>query len=128
MKPKRKYGGWLACAAAAVGICAMVVLYERSYADWGLVRMFCDGCFVAGVMLLGLGALVWVANFDGFTALGYSWYLLTRRFSFSNAKFEERMSYLEYVQKHRQKTKSPVCMTVMGLVCIAAASVLLFLC
>ena len=125
---KRKWAGWLICAAAAAGICAAVVGYERSYADWSLVRMVCDGCFVAGVLLLGLGALVWVANFGGFTALGYGWYLLVRKLSFSRTKFEGRMSYLEYVQQHGQKTKSPVCMLVTGSACIAAASVLLYLC
>ena len=128
MKPGLRYGGWLACAAAAAGLCAAVVAFERSYAEWGLVRMICDGCFVAGVVLLGLGALVWVANFGGFTALGYGWYLLVRKLSFSRAKFEGRMSYLEYVRQHGQKAKNPVCLLVLGLVCIAAAGGLLCLC
>ena len=125
---KRKYGGHLACAAIAAGICAVVVLYERSYADWGLTHMVCDGCFVAGVLFTGLGALAWVAGLGGFTALGYGWYLLLRRFSFSDTKFEERMSYLEYVQQKKEKHKKSSPLLATGLACIATAGVLLYFC
>ena len=127
-EPRRGYAGWLVCAAAALAICAAVVRYERGYAEWGLARMISDGFFVAGVMLSGLGALVWVANFGGFTALGYGWYLLVRKLSASRAKFEERLSYLEYVRQRREKRKNPACILGTGLVCIAAAGVFLYLC
>ena len=131
MKPKpesgRKYAGWLICAAAALAICAAVVLYESSYADWSLTRMISDGFFVAGVILAGLGALVWVASFGGFTALGYGWYLLVRKLSPSRAKFGERISYLEYVQQHGKKNRTPACIWGTGLICIAAAGVFLYL-
>lgn len=125
--PGRRYAGWLICAAAALAICAAVVLYERSYADWSLARMISDGFFVAGVMLVGLGALVWVANFGGFTALGYGWYLLVRKLSASRARFEERLSYPEYVQRRREKRKDPICILGTGLICMAAAGVFLYL-
>lgn len=129
MKPeqRRQYVGWLICAAAALAICTAVVLYEKSCADWSLTRMISDGCFVAGVVLVGLGVLVWVANFGGFTALGYGWYLLVRKLSASRAKFEERLSYLEYVQQRREKSKNPACILGTGLICIAAAGVFLYL-
>lgn len=125
--PGRNYVGWLVCAAAALAVCAAVVLYERSYADWSLVRMISDGFFVAGVILVGLGVLIWVANFGGFNALGYGWYLLVRKLSASRARFEERLSYLEYVQQHREKSKNPTCILGTGLICIAAAGVFLYL-
>lgn len=125
--PGRNYVGWLICTAAALAICAAVVLYERSYAQWGLTRMISDGFFVAGVMLAGLGALVWVANFGGFTALGYGWYLLVRKLSASKARFEERLSYPEYVQQHREKSKNPACIWGTGLICMAAAGIFLYL-
>ena len=126
--PGRRYIGWLVCAAAALGVCTAVVLYERSYADWGLAHMISDGFFVAGVMLAGLGALAWVANFGGFTALGYGWYLLVRKLSASRARFEERLSYLEYVEQRKEKSKNPTCILGTGLICIAAAGVFLYLC
>ena len=90
--------------------------------------MISDGFFVAGVMLVGLGVLVWVANFGGFTALGDGWYLLVRKLSASRAKFEERLSYLEYVQQRREKSKNPACILGTGLICIAVAGVFLYLC
>lgn len=127
-KPGRGYAGWLICAAAALAICAAVVLYERSYADWSLARMICDGFFVAGVVLAGLGALAWVANFGGFTALGYGWYLLVRKLSASRARFEERLSYLEYVRQRREKRKDPTCILGTGLICLAVAGAFLYLC
>lgn len=130
MKPGRwrKYAGWLICAAAALAVCAAVVLYERSYASWDFMRMLCDGSFVAGVLFMGFGALVWVANFGGFTALGYGWYLLTRKLTVSRSKFEERMSYLEYVESRKEKHKNPVCIFVTGLICLAASCVFLYFC
>ena len=126
--PGRKFVGWIVCAAAALAICAAVVLHERSCAQWGLARMLSDGFFVAGVLLAGLGALVWVANFGGFTALGYGWYLLVRKLSASRAKFEERLSYLEYVQRRGEDKKSPACVLGTGLICIALAGVFLYFC
>ena len=126
--PGREYVGWLLCAAAALVICTAVVLYEKSYAQWGLSRMLSDGFFVAGIMLVGFGVLVWVANFGGFTALGYGWYLLVRKLSASRKRFEERLSYLEYVRQRREKSKTPACILGTGLICIAAAGVFLYLC
>ena len=127
MDSERKYAGWLACAAVALAICAAVVLHERSYAEWSLLRMISDGFFTAGVVLAGLGVLIWVANFGGFTALGYGWYLLVRKLSASRARFEERLSYLDYVRQRREKNKNPVCILVTGLICIALAGAFLYL-
>ena len=124
--PRRNGTGWLICAAVALAICTAVVLYERSYAQWSLTRILSDGFFVAGVLLLGFGALVWVANFGGFTALGYGWYLLVRKLSASRARFEERLSYLEYVRQNREKTKNPTCIFGTGLICVAIAGVFLY--
>lgn len=126
--PARSRAGWLICAGAALAICAAVVLYEKSWAEWSVTRMISDGFFVAGVMLAGLGALVWVANFGGFTALGYGWYLLARKLSVSRARFEERLSYLEYVRQRRGERKNPACIWGTGLICLAAAGVFVSLC
>lgn len=124
---QRKYVEWLVCFLFALAVCAAVILYEKGFVPWDLFRMACDGCFVAGVLLTGLGILVWVANFNGFTALGYAWYLLARKLSLSRSRFETRLSYLEYVQVHQQKTKSPKCILVTGLVCIVLSFVFLWL-
>ena len=127
LKPGRRYAGWLVSAVTALAICTAMVLYEKSYAEWSLARMISDGFFVAGIMLVGVGALVWVANFGGFTALGYGWYLLLRKLSASQAMFEERLSYVENVEQRREKNKNPTCILGTGLVCIAAAGVALYL-
>lgn len=124
---QRKYVQWLICSLLALIVCAAVVFYEKGYTQWGLARMLCDGCFVAGVLFLGIGILVWVSNFSGFTALGYAWYLLVRKLSPSKARFESRLSYVEYVQAHQQRMKSPLCILVTGLVCMVLSFVFLWL-
>lgn len=68
-----------------------------------------------------------MANFGGFTALGYGWYLLVRKLSASRAKFEERLSCPEYVRQRSEKKKDPICVLGTGLICLAAAGVFLYL-
>lgn len=118
---------WLVCFVLALAVCIGVILYEKGFAQWGIARMACDGCFVSGILFVGLGVLVWVANFNGFTSLGYAWYLLVRKLSPSRARFEERLSYVEYVQSHQKKNKNPVCILVTGLVYIVLSFVFLWL-
>ncbi len=119
---RRKYGGWLAALIVALVICVAVILYERSTMTWRfpeISRMFSDGCFVSGMFMVGFGALVWVSNFGGFSALGYGWYLLTHILSPSRTRFEERMSYLEYRQAKNKKEKSPKCILIIGVIFLA---------
>lgn len=119
------YVRWLICLVVALLICVAVILYEMENTQWELVRMLCDGCFVSGILLTGFGLLAWIASFHGFAALGYAWYLLTRAMSPSKARFEERLSYLEYVQTHSKK-KSSKCVLVTGVVFLALSLVFLW--
>ncbi len=123
----RKLREWLVCFAVALAICAIVILYEHETMEWSVARMVCDGCFVSGVILAGFGVLVWVASFGGFNAIGYGVYLLTRIFSPSRARFEERMSYLEYCQSREKKDKMPICILVTGVVFLAVSAIWLLI-
>lgn len=110
---------WLIYPILALALCAAIVLYEKENAQWAFARMACDGCFVTGILFTGVGVLAWVVNVSGFAALGYAWYLLVRKLSPSRAKFEERLSYLEYIETRRKKSKSPKCILVTGVVFLA---------
>lgn len=117
---------WLVCPILALALCAAVVLYEKGNAQWAFARMACDGCFVAGVLFTGVGVLAWVASVSGFAAIGYAWYLLTRKLSPSRSKFEQRLSYLEYIEEHRKKDKSPNCILATGAAFLALSFVFLW--
>lgn len=124
-----RYARWLVSAAVGLAISAAVALYEReTYPDYTPLRLISDGCFVGGVLLAGIGALVWISNAGGFSALSYAVYLIKRKRFSSEQKFEERLSYVEYVQVFGEKEKSrPGCIITTGLAFIAASCVFLIL-
>lgn len=128
MNRLKKYVKWLVCAVVGLAICVTVVLKERAEnGTYDLFHLLSDGCYVAGVALAGVGALVWISSVGGFSALGYAVYLIKRKKFSSNAKFEARLSYLDYKLSYGEKKKGFSCMLISGLIFIAAAGVFLIL-
>jgi hypothetical protein len=125
MKFLTKYGGWLASIAVGVVICLLVAAAEQGSAPLAIAS---DSCFVAGVLLAGLGALAWIATFGGFNALGYGTYLLFRKLSPSKSKFENRKTYLEYSLEKQEHHKAPKAILVPGLAYLLLAAIFAAFC
>jgi hypothetical protein len=125
MKFLTKYGGWLASIAVGLVICLLVAAAEQGS---DALTVASDACFVAGVLLAGLGGLIWIANFGGFNALGYGTYLLLRKLSPSKSKFQNRKTYLEYSLEKQETHKAPKPILVTGIVYLLLSAVFAALC
>lgn len=125
----KKHREWFVSAGAGLLIAAAVILFERSDYDQSvLLRMLCDGAFVAGIFLTGFGALIMVAAEGGFDAMGFAIHTLLRKFSPRKDRFASRQTYSEYkAARHTKKRPNVKCVLLTGLAYIALAGVLLAL-
>ena len=94
-----------------------------------VTRLLCDGCFVAGVLLLGTGGLKFVRNEGMFDIFTYSiktafqiHYPLTKM----NSPLEEKKEdYPTYKERKKEKRKSSADLLWAGLIFMALAAVFL---
>lgn len=89
-----------------------------------VLRIVCDGFFVAGALFLGCGGIVWCYNGGAVDGLGYSAKMLINRV---RPHYEEhRQSFAEYREQREKKASSPVALVFSGLNLLAIA-VIVFL-
>ena len=120
---------WFVSAAVGVVICACVVAFEaENYDHAGVLRMLCDGTFVAGIVLTGFGGLVLVSAGGAFDAMGFAVHTLLRKFSPRKDRFDSRMTYVEFTERRWEiKRKDPKCILLTGVAFLLAAVVCLVL-
>ncbi len=111
-------------AAVSFGIAALRGLFKAEAAidTW---RILCDGCFVAGVLLVGIYSLSWVGGQGLMNGLAFSVKtVLSLKWSvFGNF----RESYEEYKERKKGKQRLPKEMLFAGLFFIALSIVFLIL-
>ena len=119
----KKHLEWFVSAAAGLVLCAGVIAFEaENYDDPGVLRMLCDGTFVAGILLACFGGLVLVSAGGAFDAMGFAVHTLLRKFSPRKDRFNSRMTYVEFAERRREKKrKNPGCLLFTGLAFLAAA-------
>lgn len=93
-----------------------------------VTRLLCDGCFVAGVLLLGTGGLKFFRNEGMFDIFAYSIksvFQVHYPFAKMHSHLEEKKpeGYAEYKERKREKRKSPGDLLWAGLVYMALAAV-----
>lgn len=123
------------CGAIALVLTLLIVWYESSQAgsaaqDW--IRFLCDGFFVSGILYLGFGAMLWIAQAGGFHAMSYLFYTVGYMFTANKNRFNKRKNYYEYkmekaAKETRQEQRLQRRILVVGLACLAAASLFLML-
>jgi len=122
----KKLKSFLVSLAVGAVLCALVILINRDQ-GYGTLRQLCDGCFVAAVLLLGVGVLRFVTNQGAFDVLGYGvqsvFHLHVPGASIGNARDQETMQ--DYRDRKAKKRKSPVGLLYAGLVWLAVSAVLL---
>ena len=95
--------------------------------EYGIVQGLCDGCFVAAVVLLGMGGIGYVRNQGFFDLMGYgvkSIFFLHLPGS-GNAKQEE--TFQEYRERKQGERKSVADLLWAGLIFLMASLLLLAL-
>ena len=93
-----------------------------------VLRLLCDGCFVAGVLLLGTGGLKFFRNEGMFDIFAYSIksvFQIHYPFAKMNSPLEEkkREDYATYKENKKKKRKSPADLLWAGLIYMALALV-----
>lgn len=125
----RRHLEWFVTAAVGLAIAGAVIAYEHgNYAHPVLLRMLCDGAFVAGIFLAGFGALALAGAQGAFDAMGFAVHTVLRKFSPRKDRFESRQTYAQYKAARREKKSGDVkCVLIVGLWYLALAAVLLAL-
>lgn len=131
MKEKAKsYISWLIAIAVAAVVVGVVYGYEISnygFTKAGAVRFIGDGFFVAAVLYLGIGALVWISNIGGMNGLHYLLYQVVTLFTPRNHRFEERKSYYDFLNERDKKGKRDnKCLLIIGGICLILSVILAF--
>ncbi len=103
MKPDK---GELVSSLVAGALIAVAVFALGMSREDGIFRAICDGLFVAGALLLGVGALKWVRNRGAFDTVGYS---LSSTFKIhlpGSYDLKERESIYDY-RERKEKSRRP---------------------
>lgn len=123
MKTLRRIIPLLSALAAA----AIVMLYEDGASEHSLsaARLCCDGLFIAGILHLCAGGLVFVSTCGGFDSLRYAAKRLVARFS----RRDDGLSYRDYVLQRLEKAHSPyAAILAAGALCVGVAAIFLPFC
>ena len=126
MSEKRKSILFQICTGAVIAAAVAILGWTRGHS---VLRMLCDGCFVAAVILLGMGGLKFARNQGTFDMMTYSLkavFHLHFPFSKMNSPLEEREEdFADYKERKRAKRKSPSDMLWAGLLYLLASVVFL---
>jgi len=127
----KRFGPVMGSLILAVLIILAVVAYQWQLLAHdlpGVLRILCDGFFVAGIILGGIGLLIWIAGLGGFDGLAFVFVSIGSLLTPRKKRFEERKNYLEFKQeqisKERMSTKG---ILLVALSCIVISLVLVFL-
>ena len=95
------------CAGAVIAVAVGALGWSRGHA---VLRLLCDGCFVAAVLLLGSGGLKFARNQGTFDMMAYSLrtvFHLHFPFSKMNSPLDEQKEdFVEYKERKQEKRKS----------------------
>lgn len=131
MKPNKKSltPYWIT-AAVALAIAAAVAVHQGL--AWPqspalTCRFLSDGFFVSGVLLTGLGGLVWVSSTGFFDIFSYAFKSLLVLFSPMKKPHEHEKFYEYKLAKEAKRSKPLYFLLVVGLACVALSLVCLML-
>lgn len=126
MREKKKGIFFHICTGAVIVVAVGLLGWSRGHS---VLRLLCDSCFVAAVLLLGGGGLMFARNQGTFDMMTYSLktvFHLHYPFSKMNSPLEEREEdFVEYKERKREKRKSSAELLWAGLVYLIASLVFL---
>lgn len=124
MSEKRKNILFSIFTGAVIAVAVSILGWTRGHS---VPHMLCDGCFVAAVILLGMGGLKFARNQGMFDIMTYSLkaaFHMHFPFSKMNSPLEEREEeFADYKERKRAKRKSPADLLWAGLLYLVAAVV-----
>lgn len=129
-KMLKKWGGVLSSAAVALLI-ALPVSRLRGFA-WGQAAAFncrylSDGFFVAGLLMTGLGALIWISTTGFFDIMSYGVRSLTVLFSSLKHPRDHKTYYDYKLERDAKRGKPRFSILLVGLASVALSALFLAL-
>ena len=123
---------WIVCLICGAAVTALVAVYraagayqEETQKLWFSV---CDGAFVAAVLLIGLGLLIWIGSTGMFDTLTYAAHSLKHMLLPFGGKKETRPDYYHYkLAKEEKRRPVPVSMLGSGVLFLLLAGLALIL-
>ncbi len=111
-------------------VCGLKGLFTEEKSRIDVISALCDAFFVAGVVVIGIGALIWASDKGAFDGLGYS---ISSLFNLhkpagKGLNWKKSETYEEYVErKHapEKKNKSMNMLLIIGAVLLLIAIIFL---
>ena len=108
-------------------VIAVIVILVTARRDFPVIHLLCDGCFVAGVLLLGTGGLKFFRNEGMFDIFAYS-IKSVFQIHYPLAKMkspleDKKEGYAEYKERKKAQRKPARDLLWAGLVYLALATV-----
>ncbi len=128
MMKKKQIKRYIITAAVGLIIAAAIIVYEYMVMDESsqLVRMFSDGFFVSGILMLCAMLLCFASNGGGFDSFSYLGKKIRHRFE--RDKSEKLPDYYTYVTARREKGRIPLLnLTIVAGAMLVVSAILAFL-
>lgn len=84
------------CVLITAGLIVWYEVFEQGTSAGNWIRFLCDGFFVAGILMICFGGMVWISQAGGFHAITYLFYSVRYMFTANKNRFEKRKNYYEY--------------------------------
>lgn len=108
-------------------VMAVVVFFLNWETDRTLFHRLCDSCFVAGVMLMGVGGLKWARNAGAFDMMSYGLSsALDMTFPWIKREHKDA-DFVAYKERKQEERKPASDLLIAGAVYLALAVIFLIL-
>ena len=108
-------------------VCGIDGVFTESMAQQEVVRFVCDGFYVAGILYLCIGGLIWASKEGAFDGLGYTVSNWKHSIFHNTRDWKKKETFQEYKERGSEKKKGRRVneAIIIGGVSILIASVLL---
>lgn len=106
----------------------LIIIFSKKITDAGetheIMQILCDACFVPGVVLAGMGLIIFAGNGGAFDMLAYAFirFIDLFRRDVRNKKYKD---FYEYHEAKKDKKRGMAFMLIVGLVFIVLAVIFL---
>ena len=107
-------------------ICVIQGIFEAEDLQM-VIRRLSDGCFITGVLLAGIGLIIYALNEGVFNGIAFGLKTLGRTFSARKDEKIREEDFYEYNKRMMEKRKSFRHLVIVGAVAIVVSVVLAFI-
>ena len=108
-------------------VCGVDGVFTKTMAPQEVVRYVCDGFFVAGVVYICIGGLIWASAKGAFDGIGYHISYTMHSIFHNKRDWKKKETFQEYQERREEKNKGLKVndAIIIGGISIVVASILL---